>query len=176
MNLDPKDIPGKESLREVINDIETNFDVLVPLREKYTAEEIIEYVVNHKYFKTDSWSNLNTSTLDGEGLKFCNAIQSLLVTWDIIAIESFKRLLSFNPGGFALEYLASLLHDCSSNDFPSETLLNFLKQVESEYPTLDHYFKRMRTIEKLEYLIKHSRPARPWKKATPAEELRAKRQ
>jgi len=161
------DIPDKEALKERYGDFEVDYEALILFREKFTADEIIEFVINHKNFKSE-WSDIGMSIFEGDALKFCNAINSLLVTWDQLALENYIKLLSNNPGDFVLEYISIKLNQC---DFPNrEIMLGFVDRIKKEFPMLVKYFDRVR--ETYTYDLKNKIPSLLRKKATPAEELR----
>lgn len=172
MKLESKNIPAEESLIEVPpGELVTNYNTLVPFREKFTASEIIEYIISHKYFKLESWSQLGTTTIEGEGLKFCNAIKSLLVTWDKTALDNIEKILLQEPGGFVMDYIPCILIDCN---FPNASaIVSFVEDINANNTRFVKHFSKVK--EKYEYFLKNNVSYNTQiTTAIPAEELRKK--
>lgn len=174
MKVELKDIPGEEALIEVPpGELVVNYNKLVPFREKFTAEEIISFIVDHELFKVDSWEDLpklGFNTLKGDGLRFCHAIKSLLVTWDARALEHYEKLFSYKPGGFVIEYISYALVDCA---FPKvKAMKNFVHKIQEKSPKIAKYFDPVK--ETYEHYLKvgdaYTKKQREF--AKPAEEFR----
>lgn len=168
MKLDPKDIPKKESLL-YLDEYSVDYNKLIPLREKYTAQEISDFLISHDYFKAKSFTE-NKKWNEDEVLTFLNALKSLIVTWDQSALNEYENLLFKSPGSIVKEFIA---YNLIYSDFPDkEMLLNFASKIKQKYPNCSKQFEKV--IESIGENIKHKKLVKQWKKATPAEELRKK--
>lgn len=179
MKVDPKDIPTSESLLEIRDEIEINFDSLISFREKYTADEIIDYIANHNYFTVDNYPKKmkDEGYYKGEPLAYCNAIKSLIVTWDQLALESYEKLLLLKPGLFTTKQVVFSLLDSAFHD--ENLLMAFAERIRVgiESGTIAKYTNMFGLGKSPEDFVNHRRfaPPQQWKKATPAEELRKKK-
>ncbi len=168
MKLDPKDIPKEESLL-YSDEYSVDYNKLIPVREKYTAKEISDFLVNHYYFKAKSFTE-NKKWDEDEILTFLNALKSLIVTWDQSALNEYESLMSQLPGNIVKEFIS---YNLIYSDFPDrKMLIDFAKKIKKRYPDSLKYFEQV--IGSVEEYIRHKRPLKQWKKATPAEELRKK--
>lgn len=165
MNIKHSDTPKGEVLDNVAHSLETNYQKLIPFREKYATEEIIEYLTEHEYFIKDVIPS-NISPFSDEYFSYVNPLKSLITTWDLVALNAYKKIILCNPGMLTLK---NIVYIFMHSDFPNrKLLLDFIKQLQKEFPQYSYLFEE--TVEMLEIYISANRPSLVTKRAISPEE------
>lgn len=164
------DIPKNEVLDNVAHSMETNYQKLIPFREKYTKDEIIEYLINHDYFVQNNIPS-NIAPFSNDYLSYINPLKSLITTWDLVALNTYKKIIQHNPGNFTLK---NIVYVFMYSDFPNrKLLLIFIKDLQKEFPQYSNLFDE--TVEMLEAFIKANRPSLITERAIPHEERKSQK-
>lgn len=166
MNNISDDIPKKEVLQEKANSLDVNFGALIDFRQKYNGKEITDFIINHKYFKKNSYSEISEDPYSNEVLIFLNAISSLMVTYDEIALQYFESVLKMDPGDLVVKHVDYIFLRAPFPDY--KKLYNFILVLKQKLRLKENSFSE--PLELLSYYISCKKNPTTPKRATPPEE------
>lgn len=163
MNLN--DIPLSEVLANTKGEFLVRYDDLIPFREKYTVQEITEFIISSKFFSSEP--NLINPYSD-ELIAFSNCLASLLVTWDKNSLDSIYNLISRDPSNYTLN---EIFYHFFCSKFPEKKLLlDFINELSNRFPRIKNALKESGLVEQLEFDLANNVIPLKRKRAIPPEE------